>query len=151
MQQWCCAVLCCSVTSGSLRLHGHGPLGSFVHGDSPGKNTWSGLPRPPPGDFPNPGIEFRSPALQADSLPSEPPEKPLNTGVGSLSFLQGIFPTQELNRGLLYCRWILYQLSYLGSPDMQLHVSYLEQTNFWLLPQTRCDEDHWDSGVWEHF
>ena len=39
-----------------------------------------------------------------------------NTGMGSLSFLQGIFPTQELNRGLLHCRWILYQLNYQGSP-----------------------------------
>ena len=37
---------------------------------------WSGLPRPPPGDLPSPGIEPRSPALQADSLPSEPPGKP---------------------------------------------------------------------------
>ena len=34
---------------------------------------WSGLPCPPPGDLPDPGIEPRSPALQADSLPSEPP------------------------------------------------------------------------------
>ena len=34
------------------------------------------MPCPPPGDFPNPGIEPRSPALQADSLPSEPPGKP---------------------------------------------------------------------------
>ena len=39
-----------------------------------------------------------------------------NTGVGSLSLLQGIFPTQELNQDLLHCRWILYQLSYQGSP-----------------------------------
>ena len=38
-----------------------------------------------------------------------------NTGVGSLSLLQGIFPTQELNWGLLHCRWILYQLNYQGS------------------------------------
>ena len=37
---------------------------------------WSGLPFPSPGDLPNPGIEPRSPALQADSLPSEPPGKP---------------------------------------------------------------------------
>ena len=37
-----------------------------------------------------------------------------NTGVGSRSLLQGIFPTQRLNRGLLHCRWILYQLSYQG-------------------------------------
>ena len=40
-----------------------------------------------------------------------------NTGVGSLSLLQGIFPTQESNQGLLHCRWILDQLSYQGSPD----------------------------------
>ena len=37
---------------------------------------WSGLPCTSPGDFPNPGIEPRSPALQADSLLSEPPGKP---------------------------------------------------------------------------
>ena len=35
-----------------------------------------------------------------------------NTGVGSLSLLQGIFPTQESNQGLLHCGQILYQLSY---------------------------------------
>ena len=59
---------------------------------------WSGLPCPPPGDLPNPGIKPRSAALQADSLPSEPPGKPKNTGVGSLSLLQENFPTKELNR-----------------------------------------------------
>ena len=37
-----------------------------------------------------------------------------NTGVGSLSLLQGIFPTQESNPGLPHCRWILYQLSHKG-------------------------------------
>ena len=37
---------------------------------------WSGLPFPFSGDLPNPGIELRSPVLQADSLPSEPPGKP---------------------------------------------------------------------------
>ena len=45
-------------------------------------------------------------------LPAEPQGKPKNTEVGSLSFLQGIFPTQESNQGLLHCRRILYQLSY---------------------------------------
>ena len=40
-----------------------------------------------------------------------------NTGVGSLSLLQGIFPTQGLNPGLPPCRWILYQLSHQGSPS----------------------------------
>ena len=40
-----------------------------------------------------------------------------NTGVGCHALLQGIFLPQESNQGLLHCRWILYQLSYQGSPD----------------------------------
>ena len=56
---------------------------------------WNGLPCCPSGDLPNPGIEPMSPSLQADSLPSKPPGKSMNTGVGSLSLLQWIFPTGE--------------------------------------------------------
>ena len=77
---------------------------------------WSGLPFPSPVNLPDPGIEPKSPALQANSLPSEPPGKPKNAEVGSQSLLQGIFLTQELNQNLLHCRWIIYQLSYEGSP-----------------------------------
>ena len=51
---------------------------------------WNGLPCPPPRDLPNPGIEPRSPALQVDSLPSEPPGKPR----ASVSIIQ-IFPQQD--------------------------------------------------------
>ena len=40
------------------------------------REYWSGLPFPSPGDLLDPGIEPRSPALQADALPSEPPGKP---------------------------------------------------------------------------
>ena len=72
---------------------------------------WSGLLFPSPGDLPSPGIETRSPALQVDSLPAEPQWKCKNTGMGSLALHQQIFPTQELNQGLLHCRLILYQLS----------------------------------------
>ena len=39
-----------------------------------------------------------------------------NTGVGSHSLLQGIFPSQEMNPGILNCKWILYHLSHQGSP-----------------------------------
>ena len=49
-------------------------------------------PFPSPGDLPNPRIKPRSPTLQADSLPAELPGKPKNTGVGSLSLLQGNLP-----------------------------------------------------------
>ena len=47
---------------------------------------------------------------------AEPQEEPKNTGVGSLSLLQGISPTQKSKWGLLHCRRILYQLSCQGSP-----------------------------------
>ena len=76
-------------------------------------------PFPSPEDLPNAGTEPRSPTLQADSLPTEPPGKPKNTGVGSLSILQWIFPTQESNWDLLHCRRILYQMSYQGSPSLK--------------------------------
>ena len=52
---------------------------------------------PNPGDLPNPGIEPKYPALWADSLLSDTPEEPRNTGVGNLSLLQGIFQTQEFS------------------------------------------------------
>ena len=47
-----------------------------------------------------------------------------NTGVGSLSLLQRILPTQGSNPGLLHCRWILYQLSHKGSPRILDWVAY---------------------------
>ena len=50
---------------------------------------------------------------------------PKNTGVGSLSLLQQIFPTQELNRDL-HCRQILYQLSYQGSPLQEIPKKLFE-------------------------
>ena len=53
------------------------PPRSSLLGDSPGKNNWSGLPCPPSGDLPNPGIKLGSPTLQADSLPTELPGKPI--------------------------------------------------------------------------
>ena len=91
------------------------PPGSSVHGDSPGKNTGVGCHALLQGNLSNPGIQPRSPALQADSLPTEPAGKPENTGLGSLSLLQMIFSTQESNQGPLHCRQILYQLSYTHS------------------------------------
>ena len=51
------------------------------------QECWSGLPFPSPGDLPDPGIEPGSPALQADTLPFEPPGKPIDKMVVSYSFL----------------------------------------------------------------
>ena len=92
---------------------------------------WSGLPCPPPGD----GVEPRSPTLQVDSLPSEPPGNSKNTRVDSLSLLQGIFSTQELNQGLQHCKWILYQVSYQGS----LPIKKISSVQFSSVVSTLCD------------
>ena len=74
-------------------------------------------------DHMSPESERDSCSLVSDSLPPHELYSPWsspgqNTGVGSLSLLQGIFPTQGLNPGLLHCRQILYQLSHKGSPRM---------------------------------
>ena len=102
---------------------------------------WSGWSFPSRGDLPNPGIELRSPALQADSLPVEPQGKPKNTGLDSLSLLQWIFLTQESNRGLLHCRQILYQLSYQGS--LMEYYSFLKRKEILV---TSCNMDK----TWGH-
>ena len=59
-----------------------------------------------------------SDALQPHGLYSPWNSPGQNTGVGSLSLLQGIFPTQGLNPGLPHCRQILYQLSHRGNPKI---------------------------------
>ena len=74
-----------SVVSNSL-----GPHGLYVACQSPASNNR--LLCPPPGHLPNPGTESRSPALQADSLPSEPPGKPRSLSEKCKSKLQlGIY------------------------------------------------------------
>ena len=82
---------------------------------------------------PNPRSEYEwlseSCSVMSDSLrlhgvysPWNFPDQ--NTGVGSLCLLQGIFPTQGFNPGLLHCRRILYQLSHKGSPRILEWVAY---------------------------
>ena len=65
-----------------------------------------------------------------------------NTGVGSLSFLQRIFLTQELNQSLLHCRQILYHLSYQGGIQYQqfFYISTLKLEFQCLLPFIILDE-----------
>ena len=74
----CSAALSRSVVFDSLQPHGlyiarQAPLSMGFSR----QEYWSGLPVPSPGDLPDPGIELRSPTLQEDSLPSEPPGKPI--------------------------------------------------------------------------
>ena len=107
-------LLLCLVTQSSLTLCDPMNCSSSVHRSLQAEILeWVAMPSSRGSS--RPGIKPRSPTLQADSLPTEPAEKPKNTGVGSLLLLQWIFPTQELNRGLQHCRLILHQLSYQGS------------------------------------
>ena len=108
------------------------PMDYRVHGILEWVEHWSGQLFPSSGDLPNPGIEPRSPTFQADSLPAEPQGKPKNSGVGSLSILQWIFLTQESNQGLLYCRRILYQLSYQGIPHI-IRIKHFKLQPKWSL------------------
>ena len=55
-----------------------------------------------------------------------------NTGMGCHALLQGIFPTQGLNPGLLHCRWTLYRLSHQGSPRItrKFPVTFFFKDNY---------------------
>ena len=83
---------------------------------------WSGLLFPSPGGCPDSGIEPRSPALQADSLLSEPQDKPKNTGVGSLPLLQETFPTQGIERGSLALQANSLPAELPGKPNDRLDI-----------------------------
>ena len=91
---------------------------------------WSGLPFPSPGDLPDPGIETRSPALEADSLPSEPPGKPLLMAIVlrillliGLSIKQGFKYGQSLIFSFYYRKSYAFLLKYCG------HLSALQKLN----------------------
>ena len=78
----CCAVLSHPVVSESLQPHGLKPARVLCPWKFSRQEYWSGWPCLSPGDLPIPGIEPRSPTLQTDSLPSEPPGKPIKGGGG---------------------------------------------------------------------
>ena len=71
-----------------------------------------------------------------------------NTGMGSLSLLQGIFPAQESNWGFLHCRQILYQLSYQGRPREGGHQTWWWRCAITLLGwfQVHFKQTFWSPG-----
>ena len=111
------------------------------------QENWSGLPCPPPGDLSDPGIEARSPTLQADSLPSEPPGNPLSHLLcGSLLWqpqdtnIQS-FPCAVLEKArcsifvvsvLMVQFWVIslsHNLACKSHSDFHAHMRYLMKTN----------------------
>ena len=67
-------------------------------------------------------------SLPGSSVHGDSPDR--NTRVGCHALFQKIFPIQESNRGLLLCRWILYPLSYQGSPKMWGREAFLNPWHF---------------------
>ena len=126
-----CAVLCLVTQSRPTLcdLMDSRPLGSSVHG-IPQARILERVAMPPSRGSSQPRDQTQVSCIAVDSLPSEPPGKSKNTGVGNRSLLQGIFPTQELNQGLLHYRQILYQLSYQGRPSQCTHVSHHQFVHF---------------------
>ena len=117
------------------------PPGPSVHGDSPGKNTGVGCHALLQGIFLYLGIQPRSPALQVDSLLSQPPGKSTNTGVDSLSLLQRIFLTQGLREirrvkekagqsGKMICHWLKERKLNL------LHIFHMPGPSYLVFSQT---------------
>ena len=106
----------------------------------------SGLPFPSPAYFPNQGMEPMSPKLQADSLPVEPPGKPKNTGVVSLSLLQQIFLTQEIKPGSPALQEEL--------PECHLHHIDREGScwtwSFWTMILPKCCIKSMNQCFWWH-
>ena len=109
---------------------------------------WSREPFPSPGDLPDPGMEPRSPAWQADSLPSEPPAKPISKSHHWLDNENPTIRLRELDWGLTYDlsseRWgeVLSTLLSLGSSVLDMRVYTNLYTNIWVFLHL-CSQTYW--------
>ena len=125
-------MLSCSIVFDASKPHGlYSPPGSSVHDISQTRILeWVAI------SFTRRSSQPRdrtlSSCLRRQILYAEPPRKPKNTRVGSLSLFQQTLLTQELNCGLLNCTWVLYQLSYQGSPGIKglLHARHCSHLVF---------------------
>ena len=90
--------------------------GSSVYGDSPGKNTGGGCPALLQGIFSTQGLNPGLPTLQVDSLQSELPGKPKNTGVGCHAFSMVSSQPRDLTRSPHTAGRFFYSLSHQRSP-----------------------------------
>ena len=110
---------------------------------------WSGLSLSSPGDLPDPGIEPRSPAMQADALPSEPPEKPQIKWVQARThtLILSVFPLLNLSHKTPHQTPLIETHSFWGqepalSPLPGKAISY-----FFLLHPEICPQDLIGSGA----
>ena len=118
----------CSVVSDSLWTHGLQPAKLLRPWGFSRQEYWSGLPCPPPSDLPNTGIEPRSPALQVDALPSEPPGKTVRkllSGLNSSCILQFIIDSLKIDIWWVWTKGTDYWANIWAGPESVLHSWFL--------------------------
>ena len=132
-----CCVVSHSVVPSSLRLYGLQPARLLCPWGFSRQEYWSGVPCPPPRDLPNPENEPRSPSLQVDSSPTEPPGKPKNTGMGvAYPFSRGSSqPTNQTGISCIAGGFFTAELS--GSPYIQRYwlLTFFFVVFVWIWPQ----------------
>ena len=132
-----CCVVSHSVVPSSLRLYGLQPARLLCPWGFSRQEYWSGVPCPPPRDLPNPENEPRSPSLQVDSSPTEPPGKPKNTGMGvAYPFSRGSSqPTNQTGISCIAGGFFTAELS--GSPYIQRYwlITFFFVVFVWIWPQ----------------
>ena len=119
--QWFSSVrFSCSVVSDPLQHYGLQPTSPLSVGFSR-QEYWSVLPCPSPGDLPNPGMEPRCPAWEADSLPAEPQGKPSGASASVFSAVSQLedsgfrLETRKLRRAT----WTLRKGGGMGRPTIK--------------------------------
>ena len=108
----------------------------------PRKEYWSGLPFPSPGDFPNPGIEHRCPALKADFLPSEPP------GSGLLVHTPGDLPNPGIKPKSPTSPGLAGRFFTLCHPPLIVAIRFVQNRTCSTYWWCSCRIDHQGTGVW---
>ena len=108
----------------------------------PRQDYWSGFPFPPPGDLHNPRDWTQVSHIACRFFTVWATTEAQEYWSGQPIPSPGDFPTQELNQGLLHCRWILYQLSYQGKPYSSILPAKSWQPLIFLLSLLPLPECH---------
>ena len=128
-----------SVVSNSLQPHGLQPARLLCPWGFYRQDYWSGLPRPPPGDLPNPGIKPNSPALQADSLPSEPLNKQIflqrTNGIQQLSSPK---PDPQLERHFIFDKVAMGGGKRIFFQEIISHINWIWENILYMTLTLQC-------------